>query len=137
MRGIQAGLWAIATLASFSGAFAQQGAGRVTLDAVEVRGLERVSESLVRSQIEVKPGTELDPRAVQRDIRRIYELGYFATISAELEQRNGQNVLVYIVVEAKLLDSVRIQGNKKLSVRQIRGAISWHEGQAFVREGYG
>lgn len=132
----RAGLWVVAALATFSGAWAQE-SGRVVLDAVEVRGLERVSESLVRSQIEIKPGDTLDYRAVQRDLRRLYPIGYFATIGAELSQAGGKNILTYVFVEERVIDEIRIQGNKKLKARQLRGAISWHEGQAFVREGYG
>lgn len=128
-------MWVIATLAC-SGIWAQQ-TTPIVLDGVEVRGLERVSESLVRSQLEVKAGDTLDFRAVQRDIRRLYPLGYFATISAILNRADGKNVLVYVLEEERIIDEIRIQGNKKIKVRQLRGAIAWHEGQAFVREGYG
>ena len=40
--------------------------------AVEIQGLERVSEQLVRSQLEVQAGQTFTPLAVSRDIRRLY-----------------------------------------------------------------
>jgi len=142
LNRFKAGLWVIATLATFSGVWAQDNTGPLVIDEVEIRGLERVGESLVRSLLEVKPGSTYDrqidvQRAVQRDIRRLYQLGYFATIGAKARKDGNKNILIYELVEERIIDEVRIQGNKKLKLRQLRSSISWHEGQAFVKEGYG
>ncbi len=106
----------------------------ITLDTVEIRGLERVSEQLVRSQLEVQAGQVFSPLAVSRDIRRLYELGFFTTISSDLDAETG--VLTYIFVEERFVEELRIVGNKKVKDRQIRGVLSWREGDSFFKEGY-
>ena len=106
----------------------------ITLDAVEIQGLDRVSEQLVRSQLEVQAGQIYSRPAVSRDLRRLYELGFFTTILADLDPETG--VLTYIFEEERLVEELRIVGNKKVKDRQIRGVLSWREGDSFYKEGY-
>ncbi len=106
----------------------------ITLDAVEIQGLQRVSEQLIRSQLEVQAGQVFSPRAVSRDIRRLYELGFFTTISGDLDPET--RVLTYIFEEERFVEELRIVGNKKVKDRQIRGVLSWREGDSFFKEGY-
>jgi len=106
------------------------------LDAIEVRGLNRVSEPLVRSQIESRVNEPFDPRAVSRSIRNLYDLGFFTTIRAELERVDGRNVLIYTFEEEQFIQDLRIVGNDKIRERNIRGVLTWREGDAFVAEGY-
>ena len=131
------GLLVLATLAAFTGSTAQEAAPPVVLDGVEIKGLGRVSESPVRSHIEVKAGDTFDPGAVARDIGRLMKLDYFATVRADLETEGGKNILTYTVTEEQTIRDIRIAGNKKIKERQIRGTIQWHEGRSFYREAYG
>ncbi len=133
---MRTGLLLLAALAAFSGSQAQD-APRIVLDAVELKGLERVSESLVRSQIEVKPGDEINGQAVARDLGRLMKLGFFKTAKADYDEIGGRKVLTYTVAEEQTIREIKIAGNKKIKLRQIRGAIQWHEGLPFYREGYG
>lgn len=108
-----------------------------TVDAVAIQGLERVSEQMVRSQMEVKAGQTANPRAVARDLRRLYGLGFFATIRVDLDSSGGRTVLTYLFVEKRLIEEVTVIGNDKVKTREIRGVLSWKEGDSFDREGYG
>lgn len=103
---------------------------------VAIRGLDRISEQLVRSQLEMKPGQPLSPLAVARDVRRLYALGYFSYIEVDEEEVAGGVVITYIVIEKLYIDDVRIIGNRKIKDREIRAQISWKEGDSFVEEGY-
>lgn len=103
---------------------------------VRVAGLDRISEQVVRAQLEVQAGQEYSPRAVARDLRRLYELGYFSTIKADAVIEAGQVVLTYIFEEKRIIDELRIVGNDKVRVRHIRAAMTWHEGGTFDQEGY-
>lgn len=78
------------------GAAAQDFAGQ-NVTAVRFSGLQRVSEQLVRSQVEVQPGTAYDSRAIARDIRRLYDMGYFAFIRADAAPEGGGVAITYVV----------------------------------------
>ena len=103
---------------------------------VRLEGLERISEQLVRSQIEVQPGQTYNPRAVARDIRRLYDQGFFSVIKADAAIEDGGIVLTYVLEEKKAIEGIKIIGNKKVRDRLIRGVISWREGDTFVEDGY-
>ncbi len=120
-----------------AGLAAAQPAEPPTIAAVEVDGLERVSEQLVHSQIEVKAGDPYNPRAIARDIRRLFNLKFFGTIKADVrDEGQDQVVLTYIVAEKRLIDEIEIIGNKKIRGRAIRSALTWREGDSFVTEAY-
>ncbi len=103
---------------------------------VKLQGLQRVSEQLVRSKIEVKAGQPYGARAVARDIRRLYETGYFATIKADAAVDAGKIVLTYILEEKRYISELSIVGNKKVRDRYIRAILSWREGDSFDESAY-
>ena len=117
-------------------ASAQQPAAAPKITAVYVEGLERVSDQTVRSKLEVQPGQDYDPRAVARDIRRLYDLGHFSNIKADAREEQGGLAIAYIVEEKRVIDEVRIIGSDKISPRKIRGVLTWREGDTFVPDGY-
>lgn len=107
-----------------------------TISAVNIEGLERVSEQVVRARLEVQTGQTYNPRAVARDIRRLYDLGFFGTIRADARPDGDQILLTYQVEEKQVIDQITIIGNKKLKARRIRGVLSLREGDSFVPETY-
>ena len=53
-------------------------------DEVEVVGLERLPESVVRNRIAWEPGDVFSPRKMERTEGRLYELGYFASVRVDI-----------------------------------------------------
>lgn len=103
-----------------------------TVYAVDIQGLERISEQTVRAKLEVQPGQTFHPRAVARDIRRLYEMGFFDVIRAEAAQEAQGIRLIYRVEEKQVIDSIRIMGNKWVHARRIRSVLTMREGQSFA-----
>lgn len=103
---------------------------------VRLEGLEFVSESRIRPDLEVRPGVNYNPRAVARDIRKLYQLDFFATIKADASAGAGGVVVTYIFEEKRVIDEIKIIGNDKVRERAIRGAIEWREGSPFLPDGY-
>ncbi len=107
-----------------------------SVGSVGVSGLERVSEQVVRAKIEVQPGQAYNPRAVARDIRRLFELGHFTQIKADAKLENDQVALTYLVEEKRVIDEIKIVGNKKLKARKLRTALKMREGESFMADIY-
>jgi outer membrane protein insertion porin family len=115
---------------------AQDYSGR-TITEVRIEGLARVSEQAVRSQIEVQPGQEFNSRAVARDIRRMYDLGFFSNIIAEGVPSGASDlVVVYRVEEKMYIAELRVTGASKIKERNVRAVLSWREGDSFAREAW-
>ena len=109
---------------------------RPTITALEVQGLERVSDQVVRSKIEVQAWQTYNPRAVARDIRRLYDMGYFTNIRADAVESAGGLGLTYVLEEKRVIDEIKIIGNSKVNDRRVRGVLSWREGDSFLADGY-
>jgi outer membrane protein insertion porin family len=107
-----------------------------TVGEVRIDGLERVSDQLVRSKLEVQAGQEYNPLAVSRDIRRLNDLGFFTEIKADAVRENNALTITYIVAEKQVIEKVLVMGNKKIKERRILSALSMREGDPFIPEAY-
>jgi outer membrane protein insertion porin family len=107
------------------------------INRVDLDGLQRVSEGLVRSQIESQAGDTYSAAAVARDLRRLYDLQFFATIavSSQLEPDGGL-ILTYLFEEKRVIDAIRITGNDRIRARNIRAELNWREGDSFIEADY-
>lgn len=122
-------------LALVSTAFGQDLRGQ-KVSEVRFSGLERISDQTARAQLEVQPGQEFNPRIVARDIRRLYEQGFFARITADAQASADGVVVTYVVEEKRVIDQIRIIGNDKIRERRIRGVLQMSEGQSFIAEAF-
>lgn len=58
------------------------------IEAVDISGNRRISREIIRSNIETKAGSILDPSLVERDIQRLQGLGYFDNV--RVEEKDGE-----------------------------------------------
>ncbi|MDZ4861660.1 MAG: outer membrane protein assembly factor BamA [Candidatus Hydrogenedentes bacterium] len=107
-----------------------------TIQEVRIDGLERVSEQLIRSQLEVQAGQVFSQLAISRDIRRLYDTTFFSTIQADVTESGAGLTITYQVQEKRVISEIKIIGNDKLRARAIRAVLSWKEGDTFVEQGY-
>lgn len=91
-----------------------------------VSGNDRVEEEAIRVYIKSMPGEPLDEEAVDRDVRAIYNMGFFKNVDAQVTEQNGRTVLTYWVTERPLLREVRIEGNKALSKDDLENKLKIH-----------
>jgi len=118
-----------------AGAVAQE-LNELEVKEVNVSGLERVSEQVVRSQLEVQPGQRYNPAAIARDIRRLYDLGHFETIQVDAQPAESGVALTYVLQEKRIIDDIIIIGNKKIRTSRIRAILSWRQGDSFSPDLY-
>lgn len=117
------------------GAAAQDPRG-LPVGAIELDGVKRASEQLIRSQIEVQVGQPYNPSAVSRDIRRLYDLGFFSLIQVDAGVTGSALTLIYRFEEKLVVDEIRIIGSDKIKQRDIRAELQWREGDSFVEDAY-
>lgn len=114
-------------------AWGQDLAGR-TVASVQISGLERVSEQVARAKLEVQPGQPYNAQTVARDIRHLYDLGFFASVKADASPAGDQVAVTYLVEEKRVIDSVEIVGNKKIKKRKLLGSLTLREGDSFIQD---
>ena len=75
---------------------------RVVVEAIEVTGLSRTRESLVRRELALRPGQLLDPRKLADTERRLLALGVFSRVSATFSPGSRSTVTVAVEEDDRL-----------------------------------
>jgi outer membrane protein insertion porin family len=85
------------------------------VQAIDVRGNQRIEAGTIRSYILVRPGDPFDPDRIDRSLKTLYSTGLFSNVQFS---RQG-NVLIVTVAENPLMNKVVLEGNHRLSDDQI------------------
>ena len=91
---------------------------------VKVRGNDRIEVDAILVAIESKKGDVLRPKTVQEDIKKIYQMGYFEAVNADVSDGPNGKILTFEVREQPSVIEVKITGNKKIKEKDILAAIT-------------
>jgi len=106
--------------------------GKIT--AIVVQGNENISKDLIISQIASNLGDLFSKENIEKDLKAVYDLGYFKDVKIKLESfRDGYKV-VFIVVENLPIKEISIEGNTIVSEEEMREVMVLKEGQIFCQK---
>jgi outer membrane protein insertion porin family len=93
---------------------------RVGTVSVKFIGTAIVNEQVVRANMQVREGSELDTSMIDRDIRSLYRTGLFELIEIKQEPvgANTLNLVVELTPKFRVL-AVRFEGNKKIKSTRL------------------
>jgi outer membrane protein insertion porin family len=116
------------------GAVGDMEAAGFRVEAIEVRGTNRVTPDAVRKAMSTQVGQELDLAKVRQDVKAIYRMGYFRDVTFDTEEVPGGYRLTVIVAEKPIVGSVQIEGNKEVETTDLRAALTVKERSLFQEE---
>jgi outer membrane protein insertion porin family len=93
------------------------------IDEVHVEGTQRSEPESVKRVLKQHGGAPLSPRNIRDDIKRIYKLGLYRDVSADLTERDDKLILRYVLTEKRSVRAVRYEGNDELSEEDIAEVI--------------
>lgn len=94
------------------------------LQDVKVEGNERASAQVIQSTSRLYPGRTVTGIDIQRGIRRLWELGFFSNIQVYMDEEREDSLVLRIAVEEYAsLESIVLEGDKKIGNRKILEAI--------------
>jgi len=106
--------------------------GKIT--AIVVQGNDNISMDLIISQIASNLGDVFSKENIERDLKAVYDLGYFKDVKIKLESfRDGYKV-VFEVIENLPIKEINIEGNTVVSVEEMREVMVLQEGQIFCQK---
>ena len=106
--------------------------GKIT--AIVVEGNESISKDLIISQIASNLGDVFSKENIEKDMKAVYDLGYFKDVKIKLESfRDGYKV-VFEIVENLPIKEINIKGNTVVSEEEIREVMVLQEGQIFCQK---
>ncbi len=99
-----------------------------TIADVEVRGTKTLDADVVLMRLSSRKGDTLDPKQINREIKRIYDLGYFSDVRVTTEQDAAGLRLVYTVVEKPRIEAIVVEGSDAVDTTDILGVMSTKTG---------
>ncbi|RMG70433.1 MAG: outer membrane protein assembly factor BamA [Nitrospirae bacterium] len=94
------------------------------VNSIEIRGLKRTDEGAIRKRLSQKVGQPLSQRDISKDIKSIYEMGYFEDVRVETEPFEGGLKLIYIVKEKPSIIKVSFSGNEEFDDEKLKEQIT-------------
>ncbi|GGG22722.1 outer membrane protein assembly factor BamA [Caldovatus sediminis] len=91
-----------------------------TVQAIEVRGNQRIEADTVRSYMLLQPGDPIDPERLDRSLRTLFATGLFRDVEIGVD---GNRVIVR-VVENPIVNRVAFEGNRRVSDDVLRGEVT-------------
>ena len=94
--------------------------GPNTVEGITVNGNRRIPKQTIEYTLQTKPGGELDPNVIARDVRALYALGYFEDIRVDSEAGNrGGVIVIFTVKETPLVRHIEYKGAKSFTNSEI------------------
>lgn len=98
------------------------------ISRIEVRGTKALDPDVVLLRINARQGDPIDPFILDRELKRIWDMGYFSDIVLELEQAPEGMVLVFNVVEKPRISKISVEDADAIDPDDIRAAMTTQVG---------
>ena len=89
------------------------------IEDIEFRGARRIPRDSLSARIFSKPGDTYDPEALRRDFMVLWNSGYFDDLRLEVEDGEQGKLVRFVVVERRVVRTIRYEGNKSATVSDI------------------
>lgn len=94
------------------------------LSDVQVRGMNVMDPDTVLMRLSIRKGDKPDASAINDEVKRIWDMGYFSDVTAHMEG----NVLVFNVVEKPRIDSILVEGSDQIDSDDVIAAMGTKPG---------
>ncbi len=96
-----------------------------SISAVQVAGMKVMDPDVVLLRLSIRKGDMPDAAAINEEIKRIWDMGYFSDVRAAV---TAENVLIFTVVEKPRIDSISVRGSDEVDEEDILAAMSTKSG---------
>ncbi|HNV70201.1 MAG TPA: POTRA domain-containing protein, partial [Candidatus Ozemobacteraceae bacterium] len=97
----------------------------------KVEGNRLISEEVILLNVKLKPGDRLTNDAVQAEIARIGEMGFFSYVGAEVRPSEKGKTVVFKVEENAIVGEIEFKGTTKVPSEKIAKAMETRTGTVF------
>ena len=99
------------------------------ISEVEIRGLGRVDERLIRNNLRTASGQPFESSTIREDVATLYRLGQFEAVTADaILETDGSVKVIFRVTEQAIIQEVQTVGNSVISDQALRSEIPLYAG---------
>ena len=91
---------------------------------VAVRGNKRIEEAEIRARIQTAPGQPLDAAQLARDVRAIFQQGFYRDVQVYVDKTSLGSSVIFEVSENPVVREIAISGNDKIDSDKIKDALT-------------
>jgi len=99
--------------------FAQTGQTGQTIEAIDISGNRRIPGETIKARIYTREGDVYDEAALQRDLRSVWNMGYFDDVRIEREQTAKGWTIHFFVREKPTIRSIDYHGLNSVSQSDV------------------
>ena len=97
--------------------------GVAQIDSLSITGNKRIETDAILAVIESQKGMIFDPEALNKDLRSIYEMGFFEDVQIEVEDGPGGKIVTFKVSEKPSIGKITFEGNKKIDKEDLEKVV--------------
>jgi len=131
------GIALVAGLVTAAGVLRAEEGERVL--AIEVQGAKTVAKETALAKVQTKVGGPYENAVVSEDIRRLFALGYFTDVRADVERLPDGLKLIFVVLEKPVVQAVEVDGVRFLTKARVLELFGVQRGELYdprkVKEG--
>ena len=87
---------------------------------IEIKGNKRVDKNTILFKLETREGEPFSIEKIRRDVKTLYETGFFSDVQVDVEPFEGGLKVTFIVKEQPVVTKISIKGNKHIKTSEIR-----------------
>jgi outer membrane protein insertion porin family len=96
--------------------------------AVAVEGNVVLDKDVVLLKVKSQPGDAYDPRTVNEDLKRLYDLGFFEDVQIRVDDVPGGKKLVFVIKEKPKIMAIGVVGSTAIDKDDITAAMTTKTG---------
>lgn len=100
-----------------------------TIKSVEIKGNKAISTPTIVAKLKTRAGQLYYPQTARDDIKRLFETGFFADISLDVEDVEGGVKVIFKVEERPIIEDISFEGNRSLRKEALLRKMKSKPGQ--------
>jgi outer membrane protein insertion porin family len=96
----------------------------IKIKLIEIKGNRRIDSSAIRAKIKSKENDLFSPEGLRKDLRAIYQMGYFDQVEIETEGFEGGVKVTFVVREKPFINEVLFEGNKEIKTDDFKDKVT-------------
>lgn len=107
-------------IAPYAQAATEINGSAVRINAIDVRGTQRIEKGAVETYLGITPGTNVSRSDINTGLKNLYATGFFSDVSITPQG----NTLVVDVTENPSINEVRFEGNDRVSTEDLEKEVN-------------
>ena len=93
--------------------------GVMQIDSISVQGNKRIETDAILAVIESQKGAKYDQDTLNKDLRSIYQMGFFEDVQIDTEESPGGKSVAFKVSEKPSIGKITLLGTKKIDQKDL------------------